>query len=379
MRMAMDRTDLFGWFKRQSALYRYVYIYGAGFRAKVLTGMLLSETKDICISGIVITDRQSAKIDFCWELPIVELQEIDTPNEETLFLIGTVDAYVKEICRELQKRDYTNYIHVPEKEFQELKHRYAEKQYEAYFGEYLQKNLCKGTVQKNDPVIKIYMVKSEKDRSVKLQARHPNIIPIQGGREISDRKIAELGDNTGRNISQKNRQFNEFTVIYWLWKNAARDSEYIGLCHYRRIFDMDHALDRIKSERPDVVLVEPEVLFPTIETHYCSIHYAEDFLLMKAALRKRYPEYAVFAEKYFSQELFIPYNMMIAKSAVFVEYAEWIFPLLEEIEEKWRPRGHSYEDRALAFLGEWLTGVYFLYHRNRLRLTYSKIQLLEMR
>ena len=177
MRMAIDRMDLFGEFKRQSVLYRYVYIYGAGFRAKVLTGMLLSETKDICISGIVITDRQSAKIDFCWELPIMELQKIDTPNEETLFLIGTVDAYVKEICRELQERGYTNYIHIPEKEFQELKHRYAAKQYEAYFGGYLQKELCKETVQKNDPVIKIYMVKSEKDKSVKFQARHPNIIP----------------------------------------------------------------------------------------------------------------------------------------------------------------------------------------------------------
>ena len=93
MRMAMDRTDLFGWFKRQSALYRYVYIYGAGFRAKVLTGMLLSETKDICISGIVITDRQSAKIDFCWELRKNNMRRI---SENTC-----KKNYAKKPCRKM--------------------------------------------------------------------------------------------------------------------------------------------------------------------------------------------------------------------------------------------------------------------------------------
>ena len=100
---------------------------------------------------------------------------------------------------------------------------------------------------------------------------------------------------------------------------------------------------------------------------------------MKKILRLRYPEYYTFAERYFSQELFIPYNMIIARNTVFAEYAEWIFPLLEEIELQWRPHGDAYEDRAVAFLGEWLTGVYFLYHRNRLKILYSKIRLLETR
>ena len=90
------------------------------------------------------------------------------------------------------------------------------------------------------------------------------MISIQGGSALSGRKIAELRDDTGINISERNRQWNEFTVIYWLWKHAVMDSEYIGLCHYRRIFDADKVENRIKKETPDVILAEPEVLFPSI-------------------------------------------------------------------------------------------------------------------
>lgn len=366
--------------KKQTALRQYVYIFGAGFRAKVLTGILLSEIEDISFYSAVITNKKRASVDFCWDIPVVELQEIETPSEDTFFLIGTVEAYIKEICVELEASGYTNYIHISEEEFQRLKSRYVSKRYKEIFQADVLKGEADETVKViSPPITKIYMVKSEMDKEVIDPKKCSGMISIQGGSALSSRKIAELRDDTGINISGRNRQWNEFTVIYWLWKHAVMDSEYIGLCHYRRIFDADKVKNRIKKENPDVILAEPEVLFPSIEAHYCSLHYEEDFFLMKRILRLRYPEYYTFAERYFSQELFIPYNMVIARNTVFAEYAEWIFPLLEEIEVQWRPHGDAYEDRAVAFLGEWLTGVYFLYHRNRLKLLYSKIRLLETR
>ena len=45
-----------------------------------------------------------------------------------------------------------------------------------------------------------------------------------------------LQDNTLDNIASKNDNYCELTACYWLWKNWS-DSDYIGLCHYRRYFN----------------------------------------------------------------------------------------------------------------------------------------------
>ena len=63
------------------------------------------------------------------------------------------------------------------------------------------------------------------------------IIPIQAGAKLSDQKLYELTDDTGDNISVKNNTFCELTALYWIWKND--NSDYAGLCHYRRFFDIE--------------------------------------------------------------------------------------------------------------------------------------------
>jgi hypothetical protein len=64
-----------------------------------------------------------------------------------------------------------------------------------------------------------------------------NYIPVA----LGDDNFAEgwIKDNTGRNISYKNKFYGENTFHYWLWKNNFEgnfDSEWIGFCHYRRFW-----------------------------------------------------------------------------------------------------------------------------------------------
>jgi hypothetical protein len=60
--------------------------------------------------------------------------------------------------------------------------------------------------------------------------------PIHVGRALSDKILpGMIGDDTGNNISHLNPIYCELTAAYWAWKNDI-DSDFIGLCHYRRFF-----------------------------------------------------------------------------------------------------------------------------------------------
>lgn len=59
-------------------------------------------------------------------------------------------------------------------------------------------------------------------------------IPIHVGKERSELSLPMKGDDTGENISRLNGLYCELTGMYWAWKNL--DADYLGLCHYRRLF-----------------------------------------------------------------------------------------------------------------------------------------------
>ena len=67
-----------------------------------------------------------------------------------------------------------------------------------------------------------------------------NYIPVGLGTDKFDKEWTT--DNTGTNISFKNRFYGENTFHYWLWKNQLKDcfdKTWVGFCHYRRFWVKD--------------------------------------------------------------------------------------------------------------------------------------------
>ncbi len=94
--------------------------------------------------------------------------------------------------------------------------------------------------------LKIFVCAHKADSQIR---NYGSYIPVHGGKALHpEMDLGFEGDNTGDNISEKNRMYSEWSVIYWIWKNC-KDAEYIGLNHYRRYFKLD-----ITSENVDTIL-----------------------------------------------------------------------------------------------------------------------------
>ena len=64
-----------------------------------------------------------------------------------------------------------------------------------------------------------------------------NYIPVGLGDDNFDQEWVR--DNSGNNISKKNKFYGEYTFHYWLWKNKLKEineKEWIGFCAYRRFW-----------------------------------------------------------------------------------------------------------------------------------------------
>ncbi len=228
--------------------------------------------------------------------------------------------------------------------------------------------------------VSVYSVRCYVDKELNEDiSRYSWEIPIQAGAALTDRRICDICDNTGENISDKNKQYCELTALYWIWKNDA--SDYVGLGHYRRHFEMNEKqLELLACSDIDVILTIPIMDSPSVEATYRRDHIGPDWDVMLEAVERLAPEYMEAVERMRRGRFYYAYNMFIMRREILEDYCEWLFPILFYCEERceaigkeysWEKRD-AYQSRYIGFLAEHLMSVYFTHHEDEYKIVHAR-------
>lgn len=156
-------------------------------------------------------------------------------------------------------------------------------------------------------------------------------IPLQVGADLSEENVCELKDNIGINISKYNPFFCETTGHFWIWQNAEK-SDFIGVEHYRRHFDLgkEEVLNILKDH--DIIMPKPLLITVSVEEQYEICHIPEDIHAVEKIINKLYPEYSDDYVRYIKHgnKLYCA-NSYITSSENFMKMNEFVFNILFEM------------------------------------------------
>lgn len=263
------------------------------------------------------------------------------------------------------------------------------------------------TKENKKPDIKIFV-----SHRIDLDAEtidNPLYVNVRCGAVFDKRENVDmLGDDTGDNISEKRESFNELTVQYWAWKNV--EADYYGLCHYRRYLSfsnkyfktdvyanvVDNYITNESIEKYELInysniekllqtynilITEPYIVskagFKNVKEQWNAVRYFKaDYVdMLFETIDELYPEYLVFAKKYFHSNKFIPCNMCIMNKDMFNEYNTFLFNILFALENKIDTVDLSSEGiRVLGHIGERILGIFLMYKQDKNKLKIGHLQ-----
>lgn len=262
---------------------------------------------------------------------------------------------------------------------------------------------------------------NQKEKKIKIYSfyYHPNsivfndniYIPVWAGKNNKSQVSGFLGDDTGENISDKNKYYSELSGIYWVWKNTR--SEIVGSCHYRRYFTnckepFVHQLKRLLYFLPglwrkrvgliytnnlsfwkskilseteitellkdyDAILPVRRLMNNNVKNHYKKFHNSNDLVLLRSILEDFYPDYLTSFDEMLEGNRLFANNMFILKWETFNDLMNWLFFILFKFEEKVDLENYTnYQQRIFGFLSERLITLWII-HNN---LNYKELPLI---
>ncbi len=244
------------------------------------------------------------------------------------------------------------------------------------YGILLRKNEKK--VYEND--IKIYVITHKKFDPPKDEI----YIPIQVGSKNKE-KLGFICDDTGDNISSKNKNYCELTGLYWIWKNIKDKNSIIGISHYRRYFTTDIIFKRNILSKDEIneifdnynmVLAKKEIYSMNSYKQYCrSSGFAKDLDLIREIINKqKNKKYIEAFDKLMKQNKMSQFNMMITTKEKYDEYCKWLFDILFKLEKKIDLTDYNdYQKRIYGFISERLLNVWVLANKDSLKVKYLSV------
>lgn len=352
-----------------------VYIYGAHSRAQTL-GAYLTFIHPECEVLAYIYDNDETNPSNVSEVPVLRWSEnIDLIKDVPIY-IGTRGVFHRAITDRLKKYGMEKIIPVDAKMDMELRNQYLSKFY-ASIGKKFEKitpeeGATQGENEGNNAVIYVANSAFDKELTQSYEFKKYERI-IQVGTALTEKRLekAFVYDNTGDNISVKNRQYCELTAMYWIWKNA--EENHVGLAHYRRHFLLPDDWDDIMDKKQiDVILPTPLLVMPNLQENFKMRHKPKVWEEMMDILWKHHPKCYDDAEKFFSTNgLYSPCNMFIMRKQILDEFCCWLFPMLEELENRIGNVDDIYQNRYPGFVAERLMTLFFEMHREQYHLVYA--------
>ncbi len=199
---------------------------------------------------------------------------------------------------------------------------------------------------------------------------------IQAGAQNHPDCGADVQDNGGGNISEKNGCYCELTALYWMWKNCKEDI--VGLCHYRRFFA--HGLINSLRKKPmeyqelEKMLVDAKVDFIVRKKLYLQHTRGEAIdgnekshsKALEQCFQLYFPEYMSAYIAYRSQHGMHQNNMFISSRSEMTAYCAWLFDFLKHMEDL--PDGINPFDtsRDAGYISEHLLNIYLLHNQKKI-------------
>lgn len=342
---------------------RNIYIVGAHSRARTLGVYLTRIEPDIRIKAYLYDDDEP-NTDNIEGIPVIRISEDAMLETGYPVYLGTRGVYHHNLTEKLKRMGMKEIIPVTPQLDMELRNRFMALYYAEMGRSYDRLDSVSAPAC-------IYVARSVFDKP--LQQKYmlsPFQKEIQAGAALTAERICGLTDDTGENISVRNQQFCELTVLYWIWKNAGQDI--VGLEHYRRHFLLqDDWYHKMKDSHVDVILPTPLYVAPSLAQNYRDRHAAADWNFMMDHLQLICPGDYKEAVSFFDNNLYSPCNMFIMKKEVLDELCTWMFPILFVCAEHGGERSDVYQNRYPGFLAERLMSFFFEKNRERYKVVYA--------
>lgn len=182
-------------------------------------------------------------------------------------------------------------------------------------------------------------------------------MPLHVGKCLSNIELGIKGDDTGDNISAKNKNYCELTGLYWAWKNL--DCEYIGLSHYRRYFNINYSKVEKYLSNYDIIIPKLIILDMSAADKLMHLTTRDDFYIMLMSLLKMYPSYKqTVLDHLFNRNRCSCYNMFICRKSICDDYCQWLFSIFDDMEKYVRLSKYTRLARLYGFISEYLLLVY---------------------